>query len=325
MATSPGIGACRRMAQALQIACMASPPLRFLKTFQLAARRGSFKAAADALCITASAVSHQIKTLEDQLGLVLFNRHTRSLTLTPAGAYYLEHIEAAFGRLESATEHLRSRFTREVVRLQVPPFFASEMLLPRLACFSALHADTDIRIATHGSPYDMSAADCDLEIVVSDGRWADVRAVALFAQAYVPACSPSLLTDHPIDATGVMQQALIVHHRRPDLWDRWAAMAGIRLLRPRQMIHFDTMSAAVHAAEQGVGVAMVSLPLAAARFRAGTLRRLSDDVLQTGESYFLVTRSADADRKGVAQLSGWMLEQFAGGGQDEASLAQAEN
>ena len=87
---------------------MPSPPLRFLKTFQIAGRLGSFKAAGAELCITASAVSHQIKSLEDQLGLTLFNRGPRSLALTPAGAYYLEHIEAVFSRLESATEQLLS-------------------------------------------------------------------------------------------------------------------------------------------------------------------------------------------------------------------------
>src|SRR5579862_5356214 len=177
---------------------MASLPLRFLKTFQLAARRGSFKAAADDLCITASAVSHQIRTLEDQLGLTLFDRQVRALTLTAAGKWYLERIESAFDRLESATEQVRSRFMREVIRLQVPPFFASELLLPRLAIFSARHADTDIRIATHSSPYEMHGPDCDLSIVVGDGRWREVQATELFAQAYAPVCAPSLLAERHI-------------------------------------------------------------------------------------------------------------------------------
>ncbi len=286
---------------------MASLPLRFLKTFQLAARQGSFKAAADELCITASAVSHQIRALEDQLGLTLFDRQVRTLTLTAAGKWYLERIESVFDRLESATEQVRSRFMREVIRLQVPPFFASELLLPRLAIFSAQHADTDIRIAMFGSPYEMHGPDCDLSIIVGDGRWREVRATELFAQAYAPACAPSLLGDRD----GMIDRPLIVHHRRPDLWDRWAEAVGIGSLRPRQMIHFDTMSAAVHAAEQGVGLVMVSLPLAAARLRAGTLVCPFDGALRTGESYFLVMRADDAARPGALQFSGWMREQFA--------------
>jgi len=290
---------------------MLSPPLRYLKTFHIAAIRRSFKAAGDELFITASAVSHQIKTLEEQLGLILFNRSARALTLTPAGAYYLEHIGAVFSRLDEATEQLHRRFAREVVRLQVPSFFASELLVPRLAGFSARHADTNIQIATGSTRNNEHAADCDVSIVVGHGQWSDVQATQLFAQTYVPACSPLLLRQSQIRvATDLAQGSLIAHNYRPDLWDRWAQQAGIQTLRPKQLIHFDTMSAMVHAAEQGVGVALVSAPLAAARFYSGTLTRLFDCELATGESYYLVTRAADADRPGVAHLIGWMLQQF---------------
>jgi LysR family transcriptional regulator, glycine cleavage system transcriptional activator len=290
---------------------MLSPPLRFLKTFHIAARRGSFKAASDELFVTASAVSHQIKALEDQLGLMLFNRGARTLTLTPAGTYYIEHIEAVFSRLELATEQLHMRFAREVVRLKIPPFFASELLLPRLASFSAMHADTDIQIATDFTPNKEHGADCDVSVVVGNGQWNDVQATELFAQTYVPACSPTMLHGaHIRDAADLAQRPLIAHNQRPDLWDRWAAMAGIESLRPKQLIHFDTMSAVVHAAEQGVGIALVSAPLSASRFNSGTLTRLFDRELATGESYYLVTRRPDTDRPGVAHLIGWMLRQF---------------
>jgi LysR family glycine cleavage system transcriptional activator len=290
---------------------MQTPPLRFLKTFHIAARRGSFKAAGGELCITPSAVSHQIKALEDQLGLILFDRGARSLSLTAAGAYYLEHIEAVLSRLELATEQLRRRFTREVVRLQVPPFFATERLLPKLAAFSAMHDDIDIQISTDISPNEEHAADCDVSIVVGSGQWTDVQATELFPQTYVPACSPALLRQaHLGHAADLAQGALIVHNQRPDLWQRWAAMSGIELLRPKQLIHFDTMSAVVHAAERGVGVALVSAPLAGSRFSSGSLTRLFDSELTTGESYYLVTRSVDADRSGVAHLIEWILQQF---------------
>jgi LysR family glycine cleavage system transcriptional activator len=292
-----------------------------LKTFHIAARRGSFKAAADELCVTASAVSHQIKALEDQLGMLLFNRGARSLTLTPAGLYYLDHIEAAFQRLDSATEQLRVRFTREAVRLQVPPFFASELLLPRLAAFSARHPDIDLQITTHVPPTHAHTADSDVSVIVGRGPWEELSATALFAQAYVPACSPSLLPEAHIDESELADRPLIAHKRRPDLWERWAAMVGIELRRPKQLIYLDTMSAAVHAAEQGVGIALVSAPLAAARFRSGSLLRLFEQELRTGESYFLVTKSLDGDSKALGHLIGWMLEQFIEASRDERILA----
>jgi LysR family glycine cleavage system transcriptional activator len=303
---------------------MQSPPLRFLKTFHIAARRGSFKAAGDELCITPSAVSHQIKALEDQLGLLLFERGSRSLSLTAAGAYYLEHIEAVLSRLELATEQLRRRFMREVVRLQVPPFFAIELLLPKLAGFSALHGDIDIQISTDISPNEEHAADCDVSIVVGAGQWTDVQATQLFAQTYVPACSPDLLRHARLRHTADLAQSpLIVHNQRPDLWQRWAQMSGLELLRPKQLIHFDTMSAVVQAAEQGVGVALVSAPLAGSRFKSGALTKLFDRELTTGESYYLVTRAGDADRSGVAHLIDWILRQFGTRSEDERILGIA--
>jgi len=143
---------------------MQTPSLRFLKTFHIAAKLGSFKAAAEELSVTASAVSHQMKVLEEQLGLALFERGPRSLSLTPAGALYLENIDALFSRLDSVTEQLRLRFSRLVVRLQVPPFFASELLVPRLSSFSATHADIDIQIQTDMAPNEHHPPDADVSI-----------------------------------------------------------------------------------------------------------------------------------------------------------------
>jgi LysR family glycine cleavage system transcriptional activator len=290
---------------------MQTPSLRFLKTFHLAAKLGSFKAAAEELSVTASAVSHQIKVLEQQLGLLLFERGPRSLSLTTAGALYLENIDALFSRLESVTEQLRRRFSREVVRLQVPPFFASELLVPRLSSFSATHADIDIQIETDITPNENHSPDADISIVVGAGQWPDVQATRLFPQAYVAACSPELLRHARIHTVAdLANEPLIAHHHRLDLWDRWAALFGVEALRPKQLIEFDSMSSIVHAAEQGVGIALVSAPLAASRFSSGSLTKVFDTELATGECYFLVTRPDDAQRLGVQALIGWLLQQY---------------
>jgi LysR family glycine cleavage system transcriptional activator len=125
---------------------MRLPSLKFLKTFQVAAARLSFKAAAEELFITPSAVSHQIKALEEQLGMPLFERGPHSLTLTEAGTHYLQHMDSVFARLESVTEQLQVRYGRGVVRLHMPPFFATELLLPKLpACAPSLLVRNPIR------------------------------------------------------------------------------------------------------------------------------------------------------------------------------------
>ncbi len=287
------------------------PSLRFLRTFHIAARRGSFKATADELCLTASAVSHQIKVLEEQLGLSLFERGPRSLTLTEAGTHYLHDIDALFSRLETVTEQLRGRFSRTIVRLQVPSFFASELLVAQLARFSTLHSDVDLRIATDITPHDVHSPEADVSVVVGTGPWPGLQATRLFAQTYAVACSPQRLKQAPIaSARELSDQPLIAHDHRPDLWDRWAALQSLEPLRPKQLIRFDTMSAVVHAAERGVGIALVSAPLAAARFAAGALVRLFDGELDVGESYYVLTRPEDGARAAVRSLVAWMARQF---------------
>jgi len=290
---------------------MNAAPLKFLKTFQIAARRGSFTAAAGELCVTASAVSHQIRQLEQQLGVVLFERRPHSLALSEAGAWYLTQIDEVFGLLNASTAQLRARYAKVVLRLQVPPFFAQELLLPRLAGFSAAHPDTDIQIATRIAPEEVHPDDADVSVVIGHGNWPGLQVKTLFSQTFVAACSPQLLAASGVrTAAQLAGESLIVHTRRHDLWERWAASAGLEPLRPRQQLRFDTMSAVVDAAERGVGFALVSAPLTRERFARGALQRAFDREIFTGESYFVLLRPADAERPGVRALSDWLMHEF---------------
>lgn len=289
---------------------MRLPSLKFLKTFQLAATRQSFKAAAEELFVTPSAVSHQIKALEEQLGVALFERGPHSLTLTEAGRGYLHHVDTVFARLETVTEQLQIRRGRSVVRLHIPPFFATELLLPRLPKFLESQPDTDIHINTLAAPVPAHAADADLSIVVGAAPEGGQASHKLFSQAFVPACSPALLQRNPIDTIeDLNNHTLITHEVRRDGWQRWAQPLGIEL-HPKKLVRLDTMFAAAQAAEHGVGVALVSEPLANERFLQGSLVKLFDAQLQTGESYFLILRNEDAARPDVSALKQWILDQF---------------
>lgn len=289
---------------------MRLPSLKFLKTFQVAATRQSFKAAAEELFVTPSAVSHQIKALEAQLGIALFARGPHSLSLTDAGRSYLQHVETVFARFETVTEQLLIRHGRSVVRLQIPPFFATELLLPRLTAFLEAQGDTDIHINTLPTPLPVHAADADLSIIVGAAPEGGQTCHKLFSQTFVPACSPALLQRIPIDTVeDIKHHTLITHEARRDGWQRWAELLGIEL-HPKKLVRVDTMFAAAQAAEHGVGVALVSAPLAHERFMQGSLVKLFDVELQTGESYFLVFRNEDAVRPDVSALKQWLLEQF---------------
>jgi len=289
---------------------MRTPSLKAIKTFQIAARHSSFAVAADELCITPSAVSHQIKTLETQLGLPLFSRSARALALTDAGARYLEQIDDLFMRLEAVTEQVRARFGRSSVRLHVPAYFASEMLLPRLSEFSKLHDGIDLRIETQGVHGRIHAAEADISVVVGSGPWNQgLIAHPLFAQTMVPACSPELLAEKPVSRyEDLNSHTLLVHEARRDDWDRWAANVGMKQLNPAQIVRIDSMSAATRAAEKSIGIALLPVELSRRKFASGRLMRVFDDELVTQEDYTLLVRTEDENRDDIRALCAWLTE-----------------
>jgi LysR family transcriptional regulator, glycine cleavage system transcriptional activator len=288
---------------------MRTPSLKAIKTFQIAAKHSSFAVAADELCITPSAVSHQIKTLETQLGLPLFSRSARALALTDAGSRYLEQIDDLFMRLESVTEQLRARYGRNSVRLHVPAYFASEMLLPRLSEFSKLHDGIDLRIETQGAHGRTHAAEADISIVVGAGPWNGLIAHPLFAQTMVPACSPELLLERPVlRYEDLNQHTLLVHEARRDDWDRWATAVGMKALQPAQIVRIDSMSAATRAAEKSIGIALLPAELSRHKFDSGRLIRVFDDELVTNEEYTLLVRTEDENRDDIRALCAWLME-----------------
>jgi LysR family transcriptional regulator, glycine cleavage system transcriptional activator len=288
---------------------MRTPSLKAIKTFQVAAKHSSFAVAADELCITPSAVSHQIKTLETQLGLPLFSRGARALALTDAGARYLEQIDDLFMRLDSVTEQLRARFGRSSVRLHVPAYFASEMLLPRLSEFSQLHAGIDLRIDTSGGGGRNHVAEADISVVVGTGPWSGLVAHPLFAQTMIPACSPELLAEKPVlRYEDLNAHTLLVHEARREDWDRWAAAVGMKELRPAQIVRIDSMSAATRAAEKKIGIALLPAELSRRKFAQGRLVRVFDDELVTEENYTLLVRPEDENRDDIRALCAWLVE-----------------
>ncbi len=288
---------------------MRTPSLKAIKTFQVAARHSSFAVAADELCITPSAVSHQIKTLEAQLGLALFARGVRALTLTDAGARYLQQIDDLFTRLDSVTDQLRARHGRTIVRLHVPPYFASEMLLPRLSEFSKVNDGVDLRIDTSVSHGRSHPADADISVVVGSGAWSGLVACPLLAQNMVPACSPALFAERPVRRyEDLNEHTLLVHESRRDDWDRWAAAVGMKTLQPAQIVRLDSMADTTRAAEKSLGIALLPARLSRRKFAIGRLKQVFDDALLTQEDYVLLVRTEDQHREEIRALRAWLLE-----------------
>lgn len=287
------------------------PSLKALRAFQVAGRHLSFKLAADELCITASAVSHQIKNLEAFLDINLFVRKTRALELTSPGKIYFEFLDGMFARLEAETHQLRAEYGRSVIRLCVPPFFASELLLPKLSEFKSLMQGTDIRVMTQPSMMKVHPADADLSILLGAGDWPDLQTIPLFSRRVMTACSPGLKEKFGFSSYSDLDgRTLIVHENRPQSWVNWAKALGIPPPRAGQIYRFDSMSAVVQAAAEGHGVALVSWPLSQRWFESGALVRALGDQVETKEKFYVAHRAEERDREEVARLAEWIVDEF---------------
>ncbi|MEX2468327.1 MAG: LysR family transcriptional regulator [Pseudohongiellaceae bacterium] len=270
--------------------------LRGLRTFCLAAHHLSFKKAADELCLSASAVSHQISDLEDELGTRLFERHTRSISLTAQGSQFYEELRSHLDAIEAAATRMKKNAGRVPLLVQMPEFFASELLMPIISDFSDRHQDIDLRIESMDSSGDANPG-ADINIVLSRHRPAAAVVEKLFPIRYIPACSKSLHADWlrkgftSLDAINV--STILLHKARPHAWTRWARHAGIGNMRPKQIIFVDSMFALARAAQQSAGIALVPMPVSKAWFDSGELVPLHSTALTT-EDYYWMTRNDES-------------------------------
>jgi len=288
-----------------------SPPLKNLRAFCVAARQLSFKFAADELCLTPSAVSHQMKELETILGMRLFERRTRALVLTAAGQRLLEEVEPLLEGLDRALAQLARHDGREMLRVRAPALFANELLIPRLEEFCEAHPLIDVQLDTRDPRPVAHPPTADVSIVLADTPPAGVRSTRLFSSPLTAVCAPQ----HARRVARLGREVfgtlpLIVDRNRPFAWSRWAEEVGLERPEPRQLIEFDTMIAAVRAAERGLGIALVPVRLCQSWIRTGALVRVFAVELATPEAYYLVSRARDAERPPVKALTRWALAQY---------------
>lgn len=294
-----------------------TPPLRLLRAFCLAARHSSFKDAADRLSLTPSAVSHQVKELEEQLGVSLFERRTRSVVLTPVGRQLLEDLEPALAAVGAAIERTRSAAgARRQLRVVMPPFFASELFAPRLPDFHTRHPGIDIQVDTHDPRPGQHSGFTDISIVLARQTPGDdngTESVRLMPLDLVAAASRKVADSMGgrQDARAFDGQTLIMHRNfRSDIWDLWLNQVGLDLRRVRNVVEFDNMTAVARAAERGGGVALVPAIVCEPWFESGALVRLAGFDLRGNDAYYLMARREDFARSEVRALVDWSIEQF---------------
>lgn len=285
--------------------------LRGLRTFCVAARQLSFKLAAEELFVSASAISRQVKSLEEELGIKLFARGTRELHLTDAGQELFAELDPLIRDVDRVAARFRQSQQRETLRISVQPFFASELFVPRLGEFTARHPQIDMTIDTADERSETYPSTADVSIRLFRSAPVDMQAEALFPMRLLPACSPDLYAKIVDGRSGEVRSfTRLIHARRRGQWQLWSESSGIELPVAGSTIELNSTVAIMRAAEQGLGVAIVPMPLSQELLTSGRLRPLHATEVPTPDRYYFVTSAAAATKPAVRLLRNWAFETF---------------
>ncbi|AOW78195.1 transcriptional regulator [Colwellia sp. PAMC 20917] len=294
------------------------PPLNALRAFEASARQLSFTRAAEELFVTQAAISHQIKSLEDFLGIKLFMRKNRALLLSEEGqAYYLD-IKDVFNAINEATERLFARGEKGAITVSTQPSFAIQWLVPRLNAFYALHPDIDVRIKAVDQPENSLTGDVDVAIYFGRGHWADIDAEQLQKEYLIPVCSPLLLQGKkPLDKVEDLINHTLLHDTSRRDWKRWFKQVNVKATNVNHGPIFSHSAMVVQAAMHGQGVALAHSFLAKPDIDAGRLICPFEDVLESKNAYYVVCRDRQVDLGKIAAFREWVLDTVA---QDQEKL-----
>jgi len=292
------------------------PPLTALRAFEAAGRHLSITRAADELSVTAAAVSHQVKTLEDYLEVRLFRRAGNSLFLTDAGQAFLPGLRAGFAELERAMNTLREHDVRGAFVLSVAPAFATKWLIPRLDDFHAAHPDIDVRISTTLELADFERDGVDAAIRVGRGRYPGLVAHRLFGESVVPMCSPALLKgERPLAVPEDLRHHVLLHFDWPAQeqvtpdWGTWLRSTQVKGVDAARGPRFTQPDYAMQAAVEGAGVVLGWRSLARADLDSGRLTIPFDLPLQMDVAFYFVYPERSAERPKLARFRDWLLSQ----------------
>jgi LysR family glycine cleavage system transcriptional activator len=288
------------------------PPLNALRVFDAAARHLSFTRAADELFVTQAAVSHQIKSLEDFLGLKLFRRRNRSLLLTEEGQSYFQDIKEIFSQLTEATRKLQARSAKGALTVSLLPSFAIQWLVPRLSSFNSAYPGIDVRIQAVDRQEDKLADDVDVAIFYGRGNWPGLRVEKLYAEYLLPVCSPLLLTgDKALKTPADLAQHTLLARCVPPRLANLYPSAGLSHINVQQGPIFSHSAMVLQAAIHGQGVALANNVMAQSEIEAGRLVCPFNDVLVSKNAFYLVCHDSQAELGKIAAFRQWILAKAA--------------
>lgn len=296
------------------------PPLNALRAFEAAGRHLSFTRAAEELNVTPAAISHQIKVLEDYLGIQLFRRRPQGLLLTDAAQQALPAVIEHFNGLSAAVSILHRTDSERPLTVTVQPSFAAKWLVPRIERFRKRHPGIEVRIDATGDLTDFHSEDVDVGIRHGLGNYPGLHVERLPAQEVFPVCSPALLeADPPLRTPSDLRYHTLIHIQWDELsqvgamadWTTWLASAGVTDVDPRAGPRYTHESMALQAAIEGHGVALVRTYIAAGDLIAGRLVRPFAHSLPEDFGHFLVCLPQTLETAKVAAFREWIHEELA--------------
>jgi LysR family glycine cleavage system transcriptional activator len=307
------------------------PPLNALRVFEVAARHLSFKEAAAELHITQAAVSHQIKSLEEYLGVDLFRRAGRGVQLTEAAKACLPKLREGFEALATAVEMIRERGGEAELVITAPPVFTARWLMPRLADFAKKEPKIDVRVVANSRMVDSGALDSPIiigtldlrsdasgvEIHLGQGEYPGYRADRLFGVKMVLVASPELIDgEPPLREPADLARHMLLHDDAMEIvahgnaWQKWLEAAGVAdRVDGSRGPRFSSNILSLEAASQKLGVALALRPLIDADVASGRLRTPFDVEVNPRSAYYLVCPEVIAERPAVRAFRSWLLEQ----------------
>lgn len=295
----------------------ALPALDLLVGFESAARHLSFTKAGEELYLTQSAVSRQIKELEDQLGVVLFQRRHRALALTEAGHQFYAAAAQALSTMRAATDRLRAQTGRKALSVTTTHSFAALWLIPRLAGFTREHPGVDVRITAETKVQDLERDGLDLALRHGPASLAGPNAIRLFGEKVFPVCSPRLLKKKPLEKPADLRNHVLLQYDDPDgrhpwlHWKTWLEVERIADLKPAGTLSFSGYEQIIPAAVAGHGVALGRSPLVKDLMRSGELVAPFKSSADPARAYFAILSRNAAGRPEVAAFLEWLRAEAA--------------
>ena len=301
-------------------------PFSALRIFESAARHLSFKRAAEELFITPAAVSQQIKTLEHQLGVKLFNRHSRGLSLTEEAIAGLPALKEGFDKLTTSVHNIRGANENSTLTVWMAPSFAAKWLIPRLDGFHEAHPGIDLSISANRNLIDSNSSDntipvenfkrdnVDIAIRFGKGDYPGCRVDKLFSVTAIPLCSPKLLNGkHPLRCPEDLRFHTLLHddteyEGRPN-WAAWLEAAAVDNVDSTRGVHFNHVNLALTAAIEGQGVVLSMNALASDDIAAGRLTIPFNIGLPLEYAYYLITLEEVTDHPHSAAFREWLIEE----------------